>query len=137
MIRTILGIVGGFVVWFVAASIGNVLFRMSWPGYAQIEAAMTFTPAMLLGRLLLGVLSSLCGGFVVAWITRGNTRAAWILGIVLTIFFLPVHYGLWDKFPIWYHLAFLASLLPVTLLGAFLFVRGRRPLPSEQSQPGG
>jgi len=126
------GVAGGFVVWFVVASIGNVLFRMSWPGYAQVEAAMTFTLAMLVGRLLLGVLSSLCGGFVVAWIARGNATATWILGIVLTVFFVPVHYGLLDKFPIWYHLVFLASLLPVTLLGASLFVRSRRPLSSAQ-----
>jgi len=132
MIRMISGIVAGFVVWFVVASMGNVLFRVSWPGYAQVETAMTFTLAMLLGRLLLGVLSSLCGGLVVAWITRANATATWILGIVLTIFFVPVHYGLFDKFPIWYHLVFLASLLPVTLLGASLFARSRRPLSSAQ-----
>jgi hypothetical protein len=49
------------------------------------------------------------------------------LGILLTVLFIPIHYNLWDKFPLWYHAAFLVSLLPLTMLGAFLFVRGRRP----------
>jgi len=123
MLRVILGIVAGFVAWFVLASIGNVVFRMSWPGYAQVEPSMTFALAMLVGRLLLSALSSLCGGFVSAWLAPANVNAAKILGVVLTVIFIPIHYGLWDKFPIWYHLLFLASLFPITLLGAFLFLR--------------
>jgi len=130
--RMILGIVAGFVIWFVVASVGNVVFRMSWPGYAQVEPAMTFTLAMLVGRLLLGVLSSLCAGFVAAWIAKGNATTAKIVGIVLTLFFLPVHYGLWDRFPIWYHFLFLASLFPITLIGALLFGRGRGSAPPAQ-----
>jgi hypothetical protein len=122
----ILGIVGGFVVWWVVASIGNVLFRVSWPGYAEVEPAMTFTFAMLVGRLLLGAVSSLCGGLVAAWIASGNATTAKVLGIVLTLFFLPVHYGLLDRFPIWYHLIFLALLFPITLVGSFLFLRMNR-----------
>jgi hypothetical protein len=27
---------------------------------------------------------------------------------------------IWDKFPVWYHLTFLLSLVPLTLLGAVL-----------------
>ena len=126
MLRMILGIVAGFVAWFVLASIGNVAFRVSWPAYAQVEPSMTFTLTMLVSRLLLGVLSSLCGGFVAAWLARANVNAATILGVVLTVIFIPIHYGLWNEFPIWYHLLFLASLLPLTLLGAFLFVRINR-----------
>jgi hypothetical protein len=132
MLRIILGIVAGFVVWFLVASVGNVLFRVSWPGYAQVEATMMFGPAILTGRLLLGVMSSLCGGFVAAWIAKGNATTAKILGAGLTLFFLPVHYGLWDKFPIWYHALFLVSLFPITLIGALLFVRSRRSAPAAQ-----
>src|SRR5262245_13976269 len=56
-----------------------------------------------------------------------NRSAVMGLGILLTVLFIPIHYNLWDKFPLWYHAAFLISLLPLTMLGAFLFVRGRRP----------
>jgi hypothetical protein len=53
-------------------------------------------------------------------------RAPWILGVALVAVFIPVHVGLWEKFPLWYHATFLVSLLPLTLLGASLFARNRR-----------
>ena len=126
MIKTIAGIVGGLIVWIIVATIVNLLFRVSWPGYAEAEISMTFTLAMMTARLLLGALSSLCAGLAVARVTKGNGTAAKILGIVVTAIFVPVHYGLWDKFPVWYHAIFLASLFPFTFLGAKL-LRRRNP----------
>jgi hypothetical protein len=43
--------------------------------------------------------------------------------VLLTAMFIPVHVGLWDKFPVAYHATFLASLLPLTLLGHTLVAR--------------
>jgi hypothetical protein len=121
MRRTVAGIVAGLFVWVVVATVVNLLFRALWPGYAEVELAMKFTFAMLIGRLLLGALSSLCAGIVVAWIAKENaTRAAIVLGAVLIILFVPIHYQLWDNFPVAYHLTFLLSLLPATFLGARL-----------------
>ena len=126
MIKTIAGIAGGLIIWFIVATVVNLLFRVSWPGYGEAEISMTFTLAMMTARLLLGALSSLCAGLAVARVTMGNGTAAKILGIVLTAIFVPVHYGLWDKFPVWYHAIFLASLFPFTLLGAELLRRRNR-----------
>ena len=120
MIRGVAGVCAGLIAWFIVATVTNLLLRVSWPGYAESEVSLTFTFGMLLARLVLGVLSSICAGFVVAWITKGYGIATKVLGIVLIVIFIPVHYGLWDKFPLWYHLIFLASLLPLTLLGARL-----------------
>jgi hypothetical protein len=122
----IAGIVAGLIAWIIVATVGNLMFRVAWPGYAEAEISMMFTLAMMVARLLLGALSSLCAGFVMAWITRRNGTGAKILGIVVTAMFLPVHYLLWDKFPIWYHVIFLASLFPLTLLGAKLSQRANR-----------
>jgi hypothetical protein len=118
--RCIVGVVVGIVVWVIIATVGNVGLRLSWPAYAAAEAPMQFDLAMMIARLILGAVSSLGAGLAVARITKGNTRAAVILGVVLTAIFVPVHYRLWDKFPIWYHVAFLVSLLPLTMLGANL-----------------
>jgi len=38
----------------------------------------------------------------------------------MVILFLPVHYMLWRKFSIWYHLFFLITLAPTMLIGAAL-----------------
>jgi hypothetical protein len=118
--RCIAGVVVGIVAWVVVATVGNLALRLSWPAYAAAEAPMQFDLAMMIARLIVGALSSLAAGMAVARITKGNARAAVILGLVLTAIFVPVHYRLWDKFPIWYHLAFLVSLLPLTMLGAIL-----------------
>ena len=123
MIRAVAGVCAGLIVWFVVATVLNLLLRVSWPGYAESEMSFTFTLGMLLTRLVLGVLSSLCAGFVATWITKGYAIGATVLGIVLIVVFIPIHYGLWDKFPVWYHVIFLGSLLPLTLLGARLKTR--------------
>jgi hypothetical protein len=43
---------------------------------------------------------------------NGNSRTAWWLGILMLLIFVPIDYGLWDKFPVWYHLTFLLTLAP-------------------------
>lgn len=116
--RKIVGVVGGLVAWIFVATILNWLMRWGWPGYAEAEKPMTFTLPMLAARLAVGALSSLAAGAVFALIAKGAGTAATALGVVLLAVFLPVHYGLWDKFPLWYHVVFLVSLLPFAILGA-------------------
>ncbi len=121
MLKTVAGIVAGLIIWFVVATLVNLLFRRLWPGYSGAELALNLTLAMMVGRLLLGALSSLCAGFTVAWIAKANGGAVKVFGLLLTVGFIPVHFGLWNKFPLWYHLIFLVSLFPLALLGARLF----------------
>lgn len=136
IIRAVTGIVAGLITWFLVATAGNRLLRVSWPGYAGAEKSLKFTLGMMAARLVLGALSSVCAGFVVAWVTKSNGMAAKVLGIVLVAMFIPVHYGLWDKFPIWYHLTFLVSL-PLTIVGATLKAQpdvGRLKGPAPQNE---
>jgi hypothetical protein len=128
MIKMIAGIVAGLITWIIVATIGNLMFRVAWPGYAEAEISMMFSLAMMVARLLLGAISSVCGGLALASIAKDNEAATKILGIVVTALFVPVHYGLWDKFPIWYHAIFLGSLFPLTLLGAKLLRHRNRTM---------
>jgi hypothetical protein len=73
-----------------------------------------------------GVIASLAGGAACAAITRGSDIPEVVLAGLMVAIFLPVHYGLWAKFPPWYHLAFLISLAPLVLAGAELVRRPRR-----------
>jgi hypothetical protein len=120
MKRGIAGVAGGLAAWFVAATAVNLLLRVSWPDYAAAEKPMTFTLGMLGSRLATGALSSICAGFTAGWITGGAGTPVKVLAALLLVFFIPVHYGLWDRFPFWYHATFLASLIPFVLLGATL-----------------
>ena len=119
-------VIAALVTWFFIATLLNLALRASWPHYHEAEIAFNFTFAMKLARLVLGAISSLGAGFVAAWIDKGRTRAAMFTGIVLLCLFIPGHYRIWDKFPVWYHLTFLASLFPLTLLGAALNHRADR-----------
>jgi hypothetical protein len=116
--RSIAGVAAGVAVWVLVATLGNLVLRLAWPAYAALEKAMTFTLGMLIARLVLGAVASLCAGFAVARITRRNAIAAWCLVALLLAVFVPVHYTLWPRFPAWYHVLFIASLVLFTLLGA-------------------
>lgn len=113
MVRTVLGVVVGFIVWAVVGSLGLFLLRLSWPDYARVEEAMTFTLAMQLSRLAVGVVSSIAAGWTAVAVARRDIKTAWALGVLLVLMFVPIHFSLWDKFPVWYHLAFLLTLAPI------------------------
>jgi hypothetical protein len=119
MIKSAAAVLLGVVVWFVVATIGNWMIRASLPGYAEVEAAMTFTLPMLIARLVLGLVSSLCAGAACAAIV-GRSKAVGVLAALMVLLFLPVHYGLWDRFPLWYHAFFIFSLAPAVIAGAAL-----------------
>ncbi|PWT94312.1 MAG: hypothetical protein C5B55_02935 [Blastocatellia bacterium] len=120
MLRSVLAVIVAIVTWFVVATIGNLILRVALPGYASVEVAMTFTLTMMICRLVLGLISSLGSGFVCAVIAGGGKLAPKVVAVIMVLLFLPVHYMLWSKFPIWYHLFFLITLAPTILIGASL-----------------
>ena len=126
ILKTVGAVIAALVTWFLVATVLNLALRAWWPHYHEAETAFNFSVAMKLARLVLGAISSLAAGFVAAWIGRVRMRAAVLTGIVLLGLFIPGHYRIWDKFPVWYHLTFLVSLLPLTLLGAALNHRADR-----------
>jgi hypothetical protein len=121
MIRAVVAVIVGLVVWLICATALNILVRIMLPGYAAAEPQLQFTLIMMIARLALpGAIPSLAAGFASAWISRGNRRVTAVLATILLVVFLPAHYHLWTKFPLWYHLTFLGSLLLLTWLGAKL-----------------
>ncbi len=125
MIKSIAAIAAGLVTWFVVATLGNFVVRAALPGYTDVEVAMNFTLGMQVARLGVGVLSSIVAGFVASWIA-GKRRDVLILTVLLLAVFLPVHYSLWTRFPIWYHALFLLSLVVAPSAGAWMRSRSYR-----------
>jgi hypothetical protein len=117
MLRLIGGVIAGGIAWTVLATILNLALRHGWADYAAVEKAMAFTVPMMAARLAMGAVCSLTAGFVAAGIDK---RAPLIAGTILLLLFIPVHYALWAKFPIWYHLTFLISLPLLSLAGGKL-----------------
>jgi len=107
------------IVWFVVATAIHRLMIVTWPAYAAATPLLDFTLPMKIARLALGAASTVLAGAT----ARRLSSAPWlpfVLGCALLALFLPEHYMLWNRLPVWYHLTFLLSLLPLTLLGARL-----------------
>jgi hypothetical protein len=117
MARRFLGVVAGVAVWMVIVTIVGVIMRGAWREYTAVADAMTFTLPMMLARLAIGALATFVAGWVTAIIARRSTFATLACGVLLLLFFIPQHIRLWNKFPVWYHLTFLLSLVPLTWLG--------------------
>jgi len=92
---------------------------------------MTFTLGMKIARLILGALASLAAGAAAGLIAPSKTAPRWVLGGIILALFIPVHIQLWAKFPAWYHLVFLGTLLPLVAMGAALASARYRSSPTQ------
>jgi hypothetical protein len=113
-------LVAGLVLWVLVATLLNRGLRAGLPGYALAEPTMTFTLGMKVARLILGALASLAAGAATGRIAQSRTGLPWVLGVIILAVFIPIHIQLWAKFPVWYHLVFLGTLVPLVALGATL-----------------
>jgi hypothetical protein len=120
MRRPILAFVTGLLVWVVLISVLDRALRLFVEGYAAAEPLFSFTLGMLVLRLAIAALTSLIAGAVAAWIAPSSARVPLLVGATLLVAFIPVHLRLFSLFPLWYHLVFLVTLIPLVVLGAWL-----------------
>lgn len=129
MKRAIFAFILGLAGWVLVASLLDRGLRLTMDGYAAAEPQMVFTLAMKAARLALAAIASVAAGAIVRAIRPTERRVALILGLAILVAFLPLHVTLWNRFPAWYHLTFLLSIVPCVLLGAWLAGR-RGPAPA-------
>lgn len=127
MIRSILAVIVGFVLWSALWLGYNALLTTS----ALLPADSTHpvqAPTPLLLLLVGSVVCSLAAGYATTALVRGPGRIhAIVLGVLLLGIGILVQTQFWQLMPLWYHLLFLALLFPVTVLGGVLWQRtGRR-----------
>ncbi len=136
MLKSIGAVVVAVVAWFLTAVVGNFCSSVRCSqGYTAVEADMNFTLPMKLCRLALALVASSGAGFVCGDSAGPKSHAAKVLGCGLLLFFLPVHYSLWDKFPVWYHLFFLVTLAPAVVLGSAVYSKLASAKPRAAAQP--
>ena len=127
MKRSIFALLAGLMMWVLVVTLLNRGLRAGLPGYALAEPTMTFTLGMKVARLVLGALASLVAGAATGWIAPSRTGLPWVLGAIILAAFIPIHLQLWTKFPVWYHLVFLGTLVPLVVLGAALIQSRNSP----------
>ena len=118
-----MALIAGVLAWKSVAALATLLGRLIWPAYAAVEMQRVFTLDMYVTRLAVGALATLVFGAVVGWIARGEKRTIHLIVALWLIYSMVDHYTVWDQFPVWYHLLYLAYIVPLTLLGARLAER--------------
>jgi len=128
MKRFVLACLAGLLAWIVVVSVIDRVLRLSLPDYTAAEQTLQFTLGMKWARLLMATVTSIAAGAVTGWISRSNRWAALIVGGVVLAMFVPVHVAIWNRFPVWYHLTFLLTIVPAVLAGALLPPLGNKDL---------
>lgn len=126
-LRVIVAIFMSLVGFLAVASVGFIALRIAWPDYAAVEAAVNasygggppaqFELAMMVARLIIASIASVVAAWITALTLRDARLAPLAGGLALLAAFIPLHISLWDKFPIWYHATFLASLPLLAIVG--------------------
>lgn len=128
MMRIILAIIVGFIVWSILWVGSDAVLSAISPGWygehhKNLEAAVNSQTAfmsdstILIIGLIRSVIFSIISGFIAATIARENTKSTLGLGILLLLFGIFIQSIFWNYAPLWYHTAFLLLLIPMTILG--------------------
>lgn len=130
MVRIILGIIIGFVVWSILWVGSDALFSavsadwgrksLEFRTAAENQIPYTIETYVLIVLLIKSFVLSIISGFLAALIARENSRSAFGLGVLLLIFGIFIQMAYWNYMPLWYHVPFLLMLIPMTILGGKL-----------------
>lgn len=131
MLRIILGIIAGFILWSILWVGSDALFSVISPDWygktsADFQAAVaenapfTLDSTVLIMLLVKSFIVSIISGFVAALIARENVKSTIGLGVLLLLFGIFIQSLHWNYMPLWYHIPFLLLLIPMTILGGKL-----------------
>lgn len=131
MVKVVLGVIAGFVAWTILWLGTNALlmtFSPNWYGTAylaleqsvNLEQPFQLAAGIALIDLIRSFIISIISGYLAAVISGENRRSPLILGVLLLIVGIAFQAIVWNYIPIWYHIVFLALLLPMTFVGAKL-----------------
>jgi len=126
MVRSVLGVVVGAVVWMVGFFVLALVLAQLWPDYAidgrqwTRQGVFTFTPLMACWNLVFWVLAEIGAGWAAGKIAK-RREAVWVLAGLVGIYLAGLHLVLyWTRFPWWYNLGVVIPAVPAVLLGGKL-----------------
>ena len=121
--RFILAILAGATVWAILWNLGTFGAQAALPDILRPEQPITHI-GMLLAFIGYSVALSVLAGFITAKV-GGTTPmpAVWSLSILQLSIGVMVEVSYWSLMPVWYHLVFLALIVPATVYGGRLKAR--------------
>lgn len=115
--RSILAVLAGFATWSILWVVSNMTIAGAFPDAFKDDGTTESV-----GLLVLLLCDSAAFSFLSGWLTgvvakRREMSHGVALGVALLAVGIAVQIGYWDVMPLWYHLGFLALLLPLATLG--------------------
>jgi hypothetical protein len=121
--RTIIAVLAGAAIWAILWVGGTQAAAAAFPNLLAPGQPVTHGGA-LVGLIMYSVLLSVLAGYGTAAVATGERmRAVWVLAILQLAIGVMVEASAWNLTPVWYHLVFLALLIPATVYGGALRVR--------------
>lgn len=130
MLRIILGAIAGFLVWSILWVGSDAVFMAIFASYReyiegfntalQTQQPFEINSTILFLTLIKSFICSIISGVVTAMIAQENTKSTILLGVLLLAFGIFIQSIYWNYLPLWYHLAFLVLLIPMSVLGGKL-----------------
>lgn len=130
MVRIILGVIVGFIVWSIVWVGSEALLASlspEWLGKHSLDAQKALAAGIPLEsandagiaiiNLIRSFVTSILGGYMAALVAGEYKRSTMALGIILLIVGVLVEYMFWNLAPAWYHVLFVLGLIPMTILG--------------------
>ena len=128
MVRSILSVITGIVIWGVLWVAANAVVAEAASGRFN-ENGITTDPALLVLFMSISAALSVLAGWLCAAIAgRSIMRHVLMLALIQLAIGIGMQASVWDQMPVWYHVSFLALVVPMHLAGGRLrAMRGDRP----------
>ena len=96
------------------------------PDIIDLEQPITHV-GVLLSYIAYSVLISIVAGFVCASIRKKSPmKTVWVYAVLLLVTGIAIEVASWELTPVWYHIVFLALIVPATVWGGVVQMgRGR------------
>jgi hypothetical protein len=115
--RAIGGVITAFVVWTMLWLGFNQIAAVVLPGIIVPEEPLTHT-GMLITFIMYSAVISIVAGFVCASVKKESPmKTVWVFALIQLAVGIFVEYTYWDLMPAWYHIVFLALIVPATVWG--------------------
>jgi hypothetical protein len=126
MMRGVLGVVVGAIVWMMGFFALALVLAQLWPDYAihgrqwTQQGLYTFTPLMACCNIVFWALTEIGAGWSAGKIAM-RREAVWVLAGIVLIYLAALHLLIyWSRFPWWYNLAVVIPAVPAVFLGSKL-----------------
>jgi len=126
MIRSIIAVIAGSVIWMVTALGMDGVLMSLMPTWFGANGKVESVPLMLF-MMSYSLLFSVLGGFVTASIARRKEiQHALALGVLQLAMGIIATVQFYDTAPLWYHVMFLMLLVPANIFGGQLRTMQKR-----------